>query len=68
MENYSEVARQYRARAISSRSLASTMSDENSRKILMGVAQDYERMAELVDQMAEDIRQGALRGFPANST
>ena len=53
---------------MSSRSFASTMSDENHRKILMGVAHDYERMAELVDQMAEDIRQAALRGFAANST
>jgi hypothetical protein len=51
-----KTARQYRDKAVQTRALANTMNDENSRQALTGCAQDYERMASLLDQMAEDNR------------
>ena len=55
-------ARYYRDKAAETRTLAGTMNDEGSRNILMGCAQDYERMASLLDDMAEDNLRNALRG------
>ena len=54
-------ARHYRDKAVQTRALAGRMNDEDSRKILMGCAQDYERMAALLDEMAEDNHRSALR-------
>ena len=61
-------ARYYRDKAAQTRALAGTMNDEDSRKILMGCAQDYERMASLLDDMAGENGRSALRGGKMNSS
>jgi len=40
----------WRSRAEDARVLAESLQEENSKQIMLGIARDYERMAELAEQ------------------
>lgn len=55
-----ETARRYRQRAEEVRTIAGDMRDRTSRQILVDIADDYERMAVIMDGIAASDRKRAL--------
>jgi hypothetical protein len=47
----------WRSRAEEARVVAESMSDEQSRQIMMGIADDYERMARLAEERVKKRKQ-----------
>jgi hypothetical protein len=53
MDHHKRTALQFRQRAEECRATARYLKDENARKVLLDVAADYERLAELQERLAE---------------
>ena len=54
MNAHAEKAAHYRQRAVEMRELASRMKSETHREMLLKIADDYERLARIQDQLAAD--------------
>lgn len=62
MDDDIATAKRYRKRAEEIRTIADGMLDSSSRRILLSIAQDYERMAVSLDRIEETDRIMASRG------
>jgi hypothetical protein len=61
MDNEANTATRYRQRAEELRLIAESARDAKTRKLLQGVAEDYERMAETSERIAQSDRSRARR-------
>lgn len=61
MDDEANTATRYRHRAEELRLIAESARDAKTRKLLMGVADDYERMAETWERIAQSDRSSAKR-------
>lgn len=64
MDHDSELAFRYRQRAEEVRTIADGTKDAKMRKILLGVAEDYDRMAKTMDRIAASEKARVQRGSP----
>jgi hypothetical protein len=62
MDNEANTATRYRQRAEELRVIAESTRDRRTRKLLLGVAEDYDRMAETMERIAQiDRNRGEAR-------